>query len=434
MPSKLQRIPPIVPVAGDIYRGDVLDRRPSCEHLRDAILAAKTPCVLAVDGSWGTGKTVFLQMLQEECKAHGMPCVYFDAWKADFHEDALAAMIGGIEMQMEARRSIPALIRIGRKLCEKTSWLPAAGATLAVTGQVAGDTATGGVATMGGAAAKGVHAVFKKANAVTGYVSRQKAMNEFRSELEKFANLEGSESKPLVFFVDELDRCRPLFAVEVLEKIKHVFDVPGVFFVVAVNKMQLQKTILSVYGDIQSGIYLRRFFDFEFVLTNPADIIMSALERCRVKTSHILDGDDLCYFLPLMCWEFGVSLRDQEQIAALVTNALASTPEREPFYSVYMAFFVVLKFANPELYKQSLACVQNGERAPFATFEDFPFERILEYYDKTTGAVRGLDDSSGTHNPHRNVIQALRVAHYLNQKGYAESVEKPPNRRERKEQ
>jgi predicted KAP-like P-loop ATPase len=33
------------------------------------------------------------------------------------------------------------------------------------------------------------------------------------------------EGKPLIIFIDELDRCRPLYAIECLERIKHIFGI-----------------------------------------------------------------------------------------------------------------------------------------------------------------------------------------------------------------
>ena len=75
--------------------------------------------------------------------------------------------------------------------------------------------------------------------------------------------------QPLVFIIDELDRCRPTFAIELLERVKHIFDVPNIVFVFGINRDELVKSLESVYGDIDAGTYLRRFFDMEFVLPAP---------------------------------------------------------------------------------------------------------------------------------------------------------------------
>ena len=54
----------------------------------------------------------------------------------------------------------------------------------------------------------------------------------------------------LLIFIDELDRCRPTFAIETLEVVKHFFNVPNVVFVFSLDMNQLQKSIKTIYGDI----------------------------------------------------------------------------------------------------------------------------------------------------------------------------------------
>ena len=75
----------------------------------------------------------------------------------------------------------------------------------------------------------------------------------------------------MVFIIDELDRCRPTFAIELLERVKHIFDVPNIVFVFGINREELTKSLRSVYGEIEAEEYLRRFFDME-------------LRLCRIRT------------------------------------------------------------------------------------------------------------------------------------------------------
>ena len=71
---------------------------------------------------------------------------------------------------------------------------------------------------------------------------------------------------PMVFIIDELDRCRPTFAIELLERVKHIFDVPNLVFVFGINRDELCTSLQSIYGEIDASVYLRRFFDMEFTL------------------------------------------------------------------------------------------------------------------------------------------------------------------------
>lgn len=76
---------------------------------------------------------------------------------------------------------------------------------------------------------------------------------------------------PLFIFIDELDRCRPTYAIEMLETIKHIFDMKNVVFIVATDKEQLEHSIKAVYGSgFNSRLYLDRFFSRSVTLTNPS--------------------------------------------------------------------------------------------------------------------------------------------------------------------
>lgn len=67
-------------------------------------------------------------------------------------------------------------------------------------------------------------------------------------------------AQKLIIFIDELDHCRPSFAIEMLERIKHYFDDERVIFVVSLNKEQLIHTITSYYGSgFDATRYLNKF-------------------------------------------------------------------------------------------------------------------------------------------------------------------------------
>lgn len=86
---------------------------------------------------------------------------------------------------------------------------------------------------------------------------RQKVKEIFNEIIEE-------QTQKLVIFIDELDRCKPSYALEMLERIKHYFDDDRIIFIVSVNKEQLIHTILNYYGNgFDSTGYLNKFFDLE---------------------------------------------------------------------------------------------------------------------------------------------------------------------------
>ena len=80
------------------------------------------------------------------------------------------------------------------------------------------------------------------------------------------AAVNDATGRPMVFIIDELDRCRPTFAIELLERVKHIFDVPNMVFAFGINRDELCSSLQSIYGNIDADVYLRRFFDMEFTL------------------------------------------------------------------------------------------------------------------------------------------------------------------------
>lgn len=74
----------------------------------------------------------------------------------------------------------------------------------------------------------------------------------------------------LVIFIDELDRCKPTYAVKLLERIKHYFTNENITFIFSVDLGQLKNTVQNYYGDQFDGYsYLDRFFDLVINLPEP---------------------------------------------------------------------------------------------------------------------------------------------------------------------
>ena len=74
-----------------------------------------------------------------------------------------------------------------------------------------------------------------------------------------------NQYSPIYILIDELDRCRPIYALTLLERVKHLFDISGYQFVIATDTEQLQHTVRAVYGEgFDARRYLKRFFDIQY--------------------------------------------------------------------------------------------------------------------------------------------------------------------------
>ena len=106
-----------------------------------------------------------------------------------------------------------------------------------------------------------INLVDKKAKDYKDKVDLEKLKKEFYDALVELAPEDGK----LIVFVDELDRCKPTYAIKVLERIKHYFSVPNITFIFSVDLSQLQNTVKRYYGEEFDGYhYLDRFFDKVF--------------------------------------------------------------------------------------------------------------------------------------------------------------------------
>ncbi len=113
------------------------------------------------------------------------------------------------------------------------------------------------------------------------YESEKTSFIKYRESLEKFCLL---KDKPVVIFIDELDRCKPTFAVQLIERIKHLFDVPNLIFVLLINKEQLENAIKGVYGhETDAAKYLGKFVNFFFRLPRGKNLAMVSLRNNKTK-------------------------------------------------------------------------------------------------------------------------------------------------------
>ncbi len=156
---------------------------------------------------------------------------------------------------------------------------------------------------------------------IEAYLEQKTTRNEFKemlSETLEVLNGDGLQL-PLIIFVDDLDRCRPTFSVELLESIKHIFNVKNVVFVIAVDANQLAESVKFVYGSGMDGnAYLKKILPHQYDLPNLRYDSFSALlfQRMNITDNKVFLYDHFTpvRFFSTFAESFKLSLRDQEQI------------------------------------------------------------------------------------------------------------------------
>ena len=349
----LKRKEPEAPKKGSrekIWDADVLERSKTAEKLTKVIRGHSKALVVSLHGAWGTGKTFFLKRWQKELEAEGIESICFNAWEDDFYSDPLVAIVGQLSVHFKGNNKYTKITEKLRDLAKPLIVKTTLASLKHFTGLDIEETIE-----------KVVDKTLKE------YSSQRESREKLRSQLEELSKkVEAETGNPLVFIVDELDRCRPTFAVELLERVKHIFDIPNMVFVFGINREELCKTITLAYGDIDSDVYLRRFFDLELLLP-PADsqnfcshlIEQYGLEDFFSKLSesvnhsvHKEEFKSISNYFPLFCSRLNLSLRDIDHCIRLVAFVGKTIQERGYMHPYIIGALIVLRLKERSLYKK----------------------------------------------------------------------------------
>ena len=251
----------------DPFKNDLLDRKEPAEVLTHLVGSIEGPCVLAVDAAWGAGKTTFLKIWSQHLRNQEFPVVEFNAWETDHSGDPFVALSSELTEGLQEYKDEPLAQKIGEtKKAAKEVFRRALPGIIRVT--------TAGILDVSPLMEKEIGqtlASYAK-DRLSEYQEAQKSVNTFRNVLRDMAGTlsKSHENRPLIVVIDELDRCRPSYAVELLEVAKHLFMVDHIVFVLAVNRSELGHSIKALYGSgFDAEGYLRRFFDVDFRLPEP---------------------------------------------------------------------------------------------------------------------------------------------------------------------
>jgi len=260
---------PIDPDAS-FEKSDLFKRKPMADSLTNLALHVEDSIVCAIEGGWGTGKTSFLHMWKNALREQGVPVIFFDAFLNDHYDDPLIPLAGEVfEIAQTLAADSP----------ELNDWLRVAGRFLKRLGKATTVLVVKGIAEASGLG-KVTEAIGHSAaeafstpvdDLISEYGSKKQEIEEFRKTLKLLSERmsrtkegDGNSRKklPLVIIVDELDRCRPDFALSLLERVKHLFEVDGVHFFFGVNFPQLRNMVRTRYGDgSKNSGYLEKFFN-----------------------------------------------------------------------------------------------------------------------------------------------------------------------------
>jgi len=313
--------------------------------------------VLALNSKWGTGKTTFVKMWEQQLKNSGYKTMNFNAWENDFAMEPMIAFLGELKSIMGKDDSkFKSLLSKGVTVAKNV--LPALAKAVAakyVDVPVLVDAIEN--------TTKAATELLEKE--VSEYTNKKQGLIDFKKELEEYVKKNGND-KPVVFIIDELDRCRPDYAVEVLEKIKHFFSVSGIVFVLSVDKVQLGHSIQGFYGSdkIDTSEYLRRFIDIEYQLPDPDgvafckylykyfefDMFFGSPERNG--NNLINDGSNFISFATTLFSKHKYTLRQQEKLFSHSRIVVQSFPKRNYVFPELLFLMIHIRDFETVLYSE----------------------------------------------------------------------------------
>jgi len=350
----------------DNLPADAMDRAKHAQFLTSLLVRkAQTGCyVLNLNAGWGAGKTWFLRRWQNELK-DVYPTVYIDAWKNDYLQDPLLNVVAEIRTSLINLTDKEAL----NSKVMKGTWrlfkaiAPEVTKTLLKNRFGMDWDELGKILSSDDSAEIGAKLV---ESALEAHDEAGKSIEEFRDAINSWlsAVINCSEPKlcnPLFIFIDELDRCRPTFAIEMLETVKHIFDIENVVFVISTDKDQLEHSIRAVYGTgFDSRLYLDRFFNRSVTLNN---VSCKQYITERLKASSYFEEytekeenfqlervlgtrkEEVCELLSKLADSLNMRLRTVDLWLDRLEAALISA-QRRPFLPL-LAFLMALETHDP---------------------------------------------------------------------------------------
>ena len=337
--------------------------------------------VLNLNAEWGAGKTYFLKRWSRELIVD-FPVVYIDAWQQDYSDDPFLTVIAGIIKQLQRQAKFNITIpKSAVSMFKAVAPAIAQGLTKKISGidldelhtllfsdeEIEDDQKQNSNKLTGSDFSPAVKALAQ--NLIKDHEAKNKSVEVIKAKLADWVNkFEEQEDKslPIFIFIDELDRCRPSYAVEMLETIKHIFDVKGIVFVVATDTEQLQHTIKSIYGEgFDAKVYLGRFFNSRYSLKRPAlkDFLSVHSDTTKFETAYLEskniellprteNPETALANISVVLDAFQVSARTAIQITERITAIIVNLPNGKKVDVLVLAILFCIHEKDHPLYEE----------------------------------------------------------------------------------
>lgn len=325
------------------FNGDYFSRRKTAEQLTSLLTRLTEGSVISIEAAWGDGKSWFGRNWAADLEQQEFKTIYLDAFENDYIDEPFVQISAEILKLLKKGNEPYIKIQNSAKKVLKAIAPTSAKVILNVaTSGVFSETINQAIDDFGSTGKEWLE------TKLTEYEKDKESITKFKKLLEEYCQ---KQNKPVVFFIDELDRCNPVFSVKILERIKHFFEIKNLIFILLINKKELESAINGVYGSqTDSTTYLKKFIHLSFALpkntsATPTDSNRNYLLQLLHKYQfNDQDTEAFRYQFSNYASNLNMSLRDIEKAAALF--AMTKHRNIDHFY----AWLIALKVSKPSIF------------------------------------------------------------------------------------
>ncbi len=283
----------MAPISPTDFEADLLSRKGFVQKLERYLLIdhkyVDGGLVASLEGPFGSGKSTTIRMWNNDLESRAkddkeLPVpIILNAWESDYCGDPLVALVSSLIEALRLRELDKPDVDKIREAVSDIGWF-GAGLLNQIIANFSGiDVISAGEFAEEKKADKGG----KEWDAIMAYEKRPSALNDLKGLLREM--FEGENPK-VIFMIDELDRCRPDYAVRYLETIKHIFDIDGLIFVLSIDNRQMESAVKALYGEnMDFPEYFRRFVHRRISLPDLEERAVSNMVESYIK--HFIDGN-----------------------------------------------------------------------------------------------------------------------------------------------
>lgn len=262
----------------DALTQDPLHRKREIEDFLKMLIAVEPPYTFVIDAPWGSGKSFFVKQVARALQMTN-PALSQDSAKP-------STTFGNIDEELHKKPYLPIYFNAWEDDHFDNPILPILASIASTTGEKSvkgGEDFRKGIIGAIEAAASlvgyggDINGVIENFSG-TDFLEQYKNERELRGKIDELikSNLPKIADRAVIF-IDELDRCRPEFAIKVLEQTKTLFQQENIVVVYSTDITQLAHSLQGIYGPRFDGRkYLERFYDKRLELNpiKPADYLL----------------------------------------------------------------------------------------------------------------------------------------------------------------